>query len=204
MNYFDPTTVSTMDATFNYIAKSGVGFALTPDNEQVFIAARFIEQLNLQVGDGLKVWVVDNHASPQTAHYPSRWRAIRVVVVVSILDQEIAHTSPKVETPLSDESVGDFVGMFTRFFNQVRPWTAQSLTNTIAKSSPPLAFQPDLLQRVTTRLNAMHRSGEAASLKVYAKFENDRASAVYYAKDADVFYEYLDTPLDTPLGEEEE
>jgi hypothetical protein len=195
VNYFNPSDVTAHNATFNYIAKSGVGFALTPENEQIFIPVREVEGLNLSIGDGLRVWAVDNHANPDTAHYPSRWRAIKVELVSRISDVLETAPAPKPTQPEPKPSVGDFVAMFESMVDVSRPWTVNELTLAIAKISPPLSAQPDLLQRVSTRLNALHKTGDVACLKVYSKSDNDRASAVYYAKSVDVFYDYLDTPL---------
>jgi hypothetical protein len=89
----------------------------------------------------------------------------------------------------------DFVGLLDQMLEQNRPWTVNELAHAMAKISTPMAAQPDLLQRVGTRLAAMHKTGDAACLKVYSKADNDRASAVYFAKSVDVFYDHLDTPL---------
>lgn len=76
MNYFTPADLKQLEATYNYTARAGLGFAITPDNEQVFVPAREVERLNLIVGDMIRVWATDNFASPHTAHYASRWRAV--------------------------------------------------------------------------------------------------------------------------------
>lgn len=201
LNYFNPEDLVEHEATFNYIAKSGVGFALTPENEQVFIPTRDVERMDLQVGDGLRVWAVDNHATPETSHFPSRWRAVRVQVLNRI--EDLVRSVPN-DTPVQSSApapaptpkpLGDFVGMLDTLLEESRPWTVSEMTQAMARRSAPLSAQPDLLQRVGTRLNAMHKTGDVACLKVYSKAENDRASAVYYAKNVDVFYDHLDTPL---------
>ena len=206
MNYFNPADVCQLSATFNYIAKSGVGFALTPENDQVFITARDVERLNIQVGDGLRIWAVDNHRSPDTSHYPSRWRTVRIEIVQRIEDvftksQPAAPAPAPVAPPMPAPAPVqvDFVAVMDSVFSNNSPWTVNELTHAIAKLSPPLSAQPDLLQRVATRLNSLHKTGDAACLKVFSKADNDRASAVYYAKSVDVFYDHLDTPIDDDL-----
>jgi hypothetical protein len=193
MNYFNPKDVVIHEVTLNYIAKAGVGFALTPENDQAFISARDIDQLNLQVGDGLRIWAVDNHASEDTSHYPSRWRAVRVELVHRM--REAAAPAPAPVT-LSSAPQADYEVALKAFLEERRPWTVNGITHAIAKANPTLGAVPDLLQKVGTRLSAMHRNGEAACVKVYSRSDNDRASAVYFAKNVDVFYDHLDTPLD--------
>lgn len=198
LNYFDPNDLVEHDVTFNYIAKSGAGFALTPTNEQVFVPTRDVQRMDIQIGDTLKVWAVDNHANKETAHYPSRWRAVRVQIL-SRIEDAIVRVAPSETVPSTSASAspstGDFVAMFDLVLQEARPWTVNEMTHAIAKKSLPLSAQPDLLQRVATRFNTLHKTGDVASLKVYSKSENERASAVYYAKNVDVFYDHLDTPL---------
>jgi hypothetical protein len=54
---------------------------------------------------------------------------------------------------------------------------------------------PELMQKITGRLVTQHKNGEIACVKVYAKGDQERASAVYFAKNVAVFYEHLDTPI---------
>lgn len=194
MNYYNPTDLVQHDATFNYIAKSGVGFGILPNNEQVFFNSRMVQDNDLNIGDAVRVWAVDNYASPETSHFASRWRAVRVQVVARVEDVVRDIPNSEVPAPKAVSSV-DFVGLLDQMLEQNRPWTVNELTHAMVKASTPLSAQPDLLQRVGTRLAAMHKTGGVACLKVYSKAENDRASAVYFAKSVDVFYDHLDTPL---------
>jgi hypothetical protein len=195
MQYFNPADLVQHDATFNYLANSGVGFGLLPSNEQVFFSARMVERLALNPGDAVRVWAVDNYASPETSHFASRWRAVRAQVIARV--EDVATVAPS--TPNKPQKpavpVADFAAMLDKMLEQDRPWSINELTHAIAKESVPLSSQPDLLQRVGTRLAAMHKTGDVACLKVYSKADNDRASAVYFAKTVDVFYDHLDTPL---------
>jgi hypothetical protein len=192
MNYFTPADLKQVDATYNFTARAGLGFGITQDNEQVFISAQDVKRYNLEVGDAMRVWATDNYASPHTAHHPSRWRAVRVEVVSRVTD--IVRDVPNTPAPTKAHPT-DFVGVFTSVLEQLRPWTVQELTQAIAKQSIPLSGIPDLIQKVGGRLSTMHKNGEVAALKVYASGDQQIASTVYYAKNVNVFYEHLDTPL---------
>lgn len=192
MNYFTPADLKQIDATYNFTARAGLGFGITQDNEQVFISALDVKRYNLEVGDAMRVWATDNYASPHTAHHPSRWRAVRVEVLSRVAD--VVRDVPNTPAPTKAHPT-DFVGVFTSVLEQPRPWTVQDLTQAVAKQSVPPAALPDLLAKVTGRLLTLHKNGEIACIKVYARGDQERASAVYYAKNVDVFYEYLDTPL---------
>ena len=192
MNYFTPADLKQIDATYNFTARAGLGFGITQDNEQVFISAQDVKRYNLEVGDAMRVWATDNYASPHTAHHPSRWRAVRVEVVSRVTD--IVSVTPNVIPPATQYAT-DFVGMFTSVLEEPHPWTPNEMANAIAKASVPMSGIPDLVQKVTGRLNTMHKNGEVACAKIYARGDQERASAVYYAKNVNVFYEHLDTPL---------
>lgn len=198
MNYFNPADLVQHDATYNYTAKTGIGFGILPNNESVFFSARLVSEFNLNVGDALRVWAVDNHASDATAHFPTRWRAVRVQVIARV--EDVVRAEPNAPLPLPvrktpSQSNADFVAVVDDLLNEKRPWKINELAHAVAKESTALSALPDLLQRVGTRLAAMHKTGDVACLKIYSKAENDRATAVYYARDVDVFYEHLDTPL---------
>ena len=216
MNYFTPADLKQIDATYNYTARAGLGFGITENNEMVFITARDVERLNLDVGDAIRVWATDNRASPHTAHYPSRWRAVRVEVVARVGDSvrtmpntALVYAQPPVATDWDDEDAApapvappapvphttDFVGLLDTLMKEGHPWTAKKLADTLATMSAPLSALPDLTQKVTNRLNTLHKNGEVACVKIYARGDQERASAAYYAKNVDVIYDHLDTPL---------
>lgn len=196
MNYFTPADLKQLEATYNYTARAGLGFAITPDNDQVFVPARDVERLSLGIGDTIRVWATDNYASPQTAHYPSRWRAVRVELVTRVDDfvREMP-TATLVPAAPAKPHVTDFVGVMDTLMNERRPWSVNEMTHAIAKASLPLSGMPDLIQKVGSRLHTLHKNGDIAALKVYARGDQQNASAVYYAKDVDVFYDHLDAPL---------
>lgn len=199
MNYFNPADLVQHDATFNYIAKTGVGFAILPNNEQAFLSARMVEDNKLNIGDSIRIWAVDNYATAETQHFASRWRAVRVYVIARVEDVVRDIPNPVVPvptpTPTPIPALSDFSGVMDKLLTDRRPWTVNELTHAIAKASIPLSALPDLIQKVGTRLSTMHKNGDVACLKIYGKADNDRATAVYFAKDVDVFYDHLDTPL---------
>ena len=199
MNYFTPADLKQLEATYNYTARAGLGFAITPDNEQVFVPARDVERLNLGIGDTIRVWATDNYASPHTAQYPSRWRAVRVELVTRVDDfvRSMPNVAPAPVAPPAPAKphVTDFVGVMDTLMKERRPWSVNEMTHAIAKASLPLSGMPDLIQKVGSRLHTLHKNGDAACLRVFARGDQQNASAVYYAKDVDVFYDHLDAPL---------
>ncbi len=197
LSYFNPSDLQQFEATFNYVSKSGAGFAIIPSNEQVFITGRLVDQMSLNIGDTLRVWAVDNQASPETSHFASRWRAVRVEIVTRIADAVRAASKTLADTPIPSTPipVGDLSVAVQARLDLLRPWAVNEMAHDISKART-FTNTPDLTQKVGTRLSALHRNGDIAMLKVYARGTQATASAVYYAKNVDVFYDHLDTPLE--------
>ena len=223
MNYFTPADLKQLDATYNYTSRSGFGFGLTPENEQVFISARDVERLKFEVGDALHVWATDNYASPHTAHYPSRWRAVRVEVTARVADAVSAqpNAAPAAEQPAVIEAEptsltdiisewvapepkpavaatagADFDKVFAKLMRQDRPWTVKQLHAAMVALDTAVSYDGDLAKKVSNHTHRQHAAGKIAGLKVCSRGDQKSPSAVYYAKNIAVFYDYLDTPMD--------
>jgi hypothetical protein len=213
MNYFTPADMKQLDATYNYTARSGIGFGLTPENEQVFISARDVERLKFEVGDALHVWATDNYASPHTAHYPSRWRAVRVEVTGRMADAvsaqpnvEVTPTSlteivsewvaPEPKPAVTATAGADFYEVFAKLMSQDRPWTVKQLHAAMIALDTAVSYDGDLAKKVSNHTHRQHAVGNIAGLKVCSRGDQKSPSAVYYAKNIAVFYDYLDTPMD--------
>jgi hypothetical protein len=196
MKYYDPNTLVKQKVTFTHTNRSGFGFGINPDDEAVFIPTNFVRDLALQVGDGLTAICTDNYAKEETKNFSSRWRAVQVMVDTRAPDM-LAATEPRavgIATTVTVEPT-DFVGVIDKLMDEQRPWTTNGLAQAACVASPPLMALPELMQKITGRLTTQHRNGEIACVKVYAKGDQERASAVYFAKNVDVFYEHLDTPI---------
>lgn len=194
MNFYKPTDLKQCDSTFNFIAKSGIGFAVMPNGEEVFISARDVSVMNLEVGDSLRVWAVDNHTSETTKHFTTRWRAVKVEVLARISDVIKSVQQADVTETAGSSLNKEVLVAVEKHLKLERPWRVSDMADEIAKAGA-FASVADLNQRVGNHLLALHNKGEAACLKIYAKGLQTAASAVYYAKDADVLHAHLDTPL---------
>ncbi len=193
MNYFNPSDLVKIEATFNYITKSGVGFGILPNNEQVFIPGRIVDSLNLNIGDSLTVWAIDNYASEESKHYASRWRAIRVEVNMRVSDLVSHETNRRPAPARQGTDITDLKASVTALLEEQKcPWTPNALAYELRKENRLFESFDDLPVRVGNLLQALHNDGHVACLKVHA---GGRCTAVYYAKDVDTFYDHLDTPL---------
>ena len=76
-----------------------------------------------------------------------------------------------------------------------RPLTVRGIADALLASNPTYFNDMKFTQRVTNKLVSISHRGDAAVLKIYSSDSSKAASAVYYAKNAQVFYEHLDTPI---------
>lgn len=208
MNYFDPKDLTQLQGTYNYTAMSGVGFGVTESNERIFLNARTVDTLKLNVGDIIQVWAVDNYANPDTSHYPSRWRAVRAEVITRLEDsvanlphvnntpapQPVTHPMATLEKFLT-ASNDTFEEAIMRMLNENRPLTVRGIADDLLASDASYFNDAKFTQRVTNKMISISHRGDAAVLKIYSSDSNKTASAVYYAKNTQVFYEHLDTPI---------
>ena len=212
MNYFDPKDLIQLQGTYNYTAMSGVGFGVTEANERIFLNARTVDNLKLNVGDVIRVWAVDNYSNPDTSHFPSRWRAVRAEVITRLEDsvanlphvndiptpqpvpQPVPHPMATLEKFIatSNETFEDAI---LRMLDENRPLTVRAIADELIANTPAYAMDDKFGQRVTNKLISISHRGDAAVLKIYSTDSSKTASAVYYAKNTQVFYEHLDTPI---------
>jgi len=208
MNYFDPKNLTQLQGTYNYTTLSGVGFGVTEANERIFLNARTVDVLKLNVGDTIRVWAVDNYASADTNHYPSRWRAVRAEVI-SRLEESVAslpHITDIVASqpaPAATATLEKFLATSDNAFEEAildmladnRPLTVRGIADALLASNPTYFNDMKFTQRVTNKLVSIRHRGDAAILKIYAADSSKAASAVYYARNIQVFYDHLDTPI---------
>ena len=208
MNYFNPKDLTQLQGTYNYTTLSGVGFGVTEANERIFLNARTVDILKLNVGDTIRVWAVDNYAHPDTSHYPSRWRAVRAEVISRLEDSiaDLPHVNNNLVSQLGPEATAtlekflhnsneSFEDAIMRMLNENRPLTVRGIADDLIASDPAYFNDAKFTQRVTNKLVSLSHRGDAAVLRIYSSDSNKTASAVYYAKNTQVFYEHLDTPI---------
>lgn len=202
MNYFDPKNLTQLDVTYSYTTLSGVGFAIGKDNDRVYLNARMVDTFHLDVGDTVRVWAVDNYSSPDTMHFPSRWRAVRVEVL-SRLSESLSSVpvlapapiaAPVTLAPAEDSEVMTLLDYILDAIDDEVPITARAIAEDVTANGYVHNGKTDLTIAVNNKLQALHARGEVALLKIYSRADKD-AAAVYYGKTIHVLRDHLDTPL---------
>jgi len=205
MNYFDPKNLTQLEVTYSYTTLSGVGFAIGKDGDRVYLNARMVDTFHLDVGDTVRVWAVDNYSSPDTMHFPSRWRAVRVEVL-SRLDDSLssapvlapaAPVAPAAPPMLAPAESGEAMTLLDYILDAIDdevPITARAIAEDATANGYVHSGKTDIVIAVNNKLQTLHARGEVALLKIYSKAGND-AGAVYYGKTSQVLRDHLDTPL---------
>lgn len=172
--FFKPSDIRTIVCSVTNKTKSGAAFAVSEDNENVFIHPNIVEQNRIEIGDFLTAYCIDNHRPEVEAHFSARWRAIRVVVKERFA-AEIAET----KTELTTEQIMEKV---MKLLQRNRAWTSAQIAAQIGSDS----------QRVSTILNKAHESGRIAAAKLSTSGSQDRCSFVFFARDVALLSELID------------
>jgi hypothetical protein len=205
MNYFDPKNLTQLEVTYSYTTLSGVGFAIGKDGDRVYLNARMVDTFHLDVGDTVRVWAVDNYSSPDTMHFPSRWRAVRVEVLSRLDDSlssapvlapaaPVAPVAPAALAPAESDEAMTLLDYILDAIDDEVPITARAIAEDVTANGYVHNGKTDLTIAVNNKLQALHARGEVALLKIYSRADKD-AAAVYYGKTIHVLRDHLDTPL---------
>lgn len=168
--FFKPSDIRTIVCSVINITRGGSAFAVTEDNEYVFINPKIVDQTKIDVGDYLTAYCIDNHRPEVDGEHQSRWRAIRIVVT-----ERFVTDVPEVKA----KSITDQI---TPLFRSNRAWTSAQIAKQIGEDH----------MRVTNALNGLHDSGQIAVVKVYAKGGQDRCSAMFFARDVALIHDLID------------
>lgn len=167
--FFKPSDIKTIECTVSNLTRGGSAFAVCENEDQVFISPKITDQMQLQPGDFLTAYCIDNHRAGVEREYSVRWRAIRVKAV---------------EPFRPDEKVEEKVEA-----------TFEEKLNAIFDMEPQRAYHGSQLSkmldvetiRVTNWVNHQHEYGRLVAAKLYKSGDQERASRVYFARSLLVF-----------------
>lgn len=188
MAYFHTSDIVTLSATITNVTRGGSFFATTPKDERIFINPQIGEALSLGIGDSVYAYSIDNFRDPEARH-TARWRAIRVEVVQRLLPVVSAAPAPSPEAvepvpapaPVAEEPLRD---RYMRLFQQNRSWTAAQIAEELKVEDR---------QKIHSHLNFDSEKGNIAVALVYASRSQKHASKVFYARDAEILCDLLDS-----------
>ncbi len=176
--FFRPSDITTRICTVNNKTKGGSAFAICQNDEQVFISPKIVDATHIEVGDMLTAYCVDNHRDQEgVERYSVRWRAIRVSVQERFIPTAVAAPAAPLAAPAD---LGDRI---TALLAQARAWTPVQVAEALG--------EPEA-RKVVDWLRTHHDAGRFASAKLYRRGHQERASAVYYAKDYETLVDLID------------
>lgn len=187
--FFRPSDIVTRICTVGNMTKGGSAFAVCEDGEQVFISPKIVEATNIDVGDMLTAYCIDNYRDQDGGEerYAVRWRAIRVTVEerfstvppVAPVAAPVAPVAPVVPVAIDDKWEDRAVSLLKK---QDRAWTATQMALEVGVHR----------QTVSNWFSYQHKTGKVASAKIYAQGDQERPSIVYYARDVDILNDLID------------
>lgn len=81
---FHPSELKSFDGMIAHVLENGSAFVTITNNEQVYVASKLIEGMNVQAGDGLRCWCVPN---PPEHAFTAGWKAIRCIVTHRLIEE---------------------------------------------------------------------------------------------------------------------
>lgn len=81
---FHPNELKSFDGMVAHVLENGSAFVTITNNEQVYVASKLIEGMNVQAGDGLRCWCVPN---PPEHAFTAGWKAIRCLVTHRLIEE---------------------------------------------------------------------------------------------------------------------
>jgi hypothetical protein len=193
--YFEQSSVLTVRCTVTNVIKTGAAFAATEGNDQVFIPVRIVTMHNLDIGDSVSAFVIDNAESSRSAKY----RAIRVHVERRFSDvvatqevQQVARVVIAAPTKRSTLSREELRKAVDDCLSQPYCWSVSDMAHDIADDYEIKAVTPEFKQSIQNVLTSMHSSGEVAAAKIYANGSQERATSMFFARHINMIETLLD------------
>lgn len=186
----NPENLTQMRVVVSHVTRSGYALAASEDNEMVYIPPRYVLTLNANVGDVLSVFVSDNHADANTAHHPTRWRAVR------------ARMEEKLESALGtavEEPTDDHSTLQRDVLNLLKanpPMTLGQISKALLSVPQYGTMGENLSAAVYSAATALYNRTQIVIVKVYSDASLHGPSATYYTEAGDKIIEHLETPLE--------
>ena len=178
--FFKPSDISTIPCTISNITRNGSAFAVTEQDEQVYIGPRIVEATGVDIGDFVTAYCLDNHRPESDGqHHQARWRAMRITVAERLA---VAPAPAPTPTPAPELSTIELSKKCQQLLRQDRAWSAKQIAAQIGCET----------QRVSNWLHYQHQTGNVAAAKLYSNGEQTNPSKVFYARDVELLDELID------------
>lgn len=176
--FFRPSDITTRICTVSNKTKGGSAFAVCENGEQVFVSPKIVEATDVEVGDMLQAYCIDNHREADTAdRFAVRWRAIRVII-----QERFQPPVPVAPAPVDDKPTGEDLG------DRIHALLAGGAILNSTKIGEALGVPG---QTAHSWLWWQHKKGRIASVRLYSERDQSKASHVYFAKDTDAIRKLL-------------
>lgn len=181
--FFKPSDIITMTCTVANTTRGGSAFGVCEDGEQVFISPKIVDLMQVNVGDMLTAYCINNHR-PEAGNeerFAVKWRAVRVTVLERFEPTPLAAPAPgpAPKPVMTNEQLENAIMVL---MDQDRAWTT-------AQAADHLKIDH---MRVCNTMRSLYDAGDLAACELFAKGGQDRVSKLYYARDVDLLVELID------------
>lgn len=180
--FFKPSDIKTVACTVANLTRGGSSFAVCEDEEQVFINPKITEAMNIDVGDYLTAYCIDNFRPERGGEeqYAVRWRAIRVVVSERFNPVPVA--APAAPAPKPELTTEQIEQRILTLLKEDRAYTtAQAARDTGLDQ-----------MKIANVMRGLHDRGQIAACEISSSGGQERVSKLYYARDVGLMVDLID------------
>ncbi len=201
MKFFKPSDIVTVPCSVSHITRTGSAFAVDENEESVYIPVRLVEQANIDIGDSLTCYCIDQslEENQNDVSGSARYRVVRMKVeqrlndilpgsaaseaLIGSRDKDAEVKPPKAVT-LEDArtSINDM-------FSKRRAWTITQVIAEVRSVFPGMVVTDEMCARITAWIEKMHEIGTLASCKV-SRSAGD-VPDVWYAAQYETFLDLI-------------
>ena len=180
--FFKPSDINTLACSVNNMTRGGSAFAVCENGDQVFIPPKIVELVNIDVGDFLTAYCIDNFRPERDGEdrYAVRWRAIRITVAERFNPAPVA--APTVPAPAPELTTEQVEVRVLSLMDEDRAYTT-------AQAATMLRIDQ---MKVANVMRGMHDKGMIAACEISASGVQERVSKLYYARDVDLLVDLID------------
>lgn len=183
--FFKPSDINTLACSVNNMTRGGSAFAVCENGDQVFIPPKIVELVNIDVGDFLTAYCIDNFRPERDGEdrYAVRWRAIRITVAERFNPAPVA--APAAPAPKPELTTEQIEQRILTLLKEDRAFTtAQAARDTGIDH-----------MKVSNVMRGLHDRGQIAACEITASGGQERVSKLYYARDVDILVDLIDEVL---------
>lgn len=201
MKFFKPSDIVTVQCSVSNVTRTGSAFAVDENEESVYIPVRLVEQSNIDIGDSLTCYCIDQSLDENINEVSgnARYRVVRLKVEQRLNDilpgsaasdalvggrPRDAEAKPPKSVTLEEARI-----CINDLFIKRRAWTIAQIIEEVRQAHAGMMVTDEMCSRITAWIEKMHEIGTLASCSVSRSAGGD--TDVWYAAQYETFLDLI-------------